>query len=71
MQQGYELNAVGILCYQKRIYVPSQGDIKEKILDEYHKSPYAGHPGYQKLITSLRKEYHWPGMKRDVIEYLA
>eukprot|EP00253_Pinus_taeda_P004218 PITA_04218 len=31
----------------------------------------AGHPGYQKLITSLRKEYYWPGMKKDVVEYLA
>lgn len=58
IQQGYELNAARILCYQKRIYVPNQSDIKEKIPNEYHKSPYAGHPGYQKLITSLWKEYH-------------
>lgn len=71
MQQGYELNAAGILYYRKIIYVPNQDDIKENILDEYHKIPYAGHPGYQKLITLLRKEYYWPGMKRDVTEYLA
>lgn len=71
MQQGYELNAEGILYYRKRIYVPNQDDIKENILDEYHKSPYARLPSYQNLITSLRKEYHWPGMKRDVTEYLA
>jgi len=58
IQQGYTLNAAGILCYEKRVYVPNQSGIKEKILDEYHKSPYAGHPGYQKLITWLRKEYH-------------
>eukprot|EP00253_Pinus_taeda_P012980 PITA_12980 len=71
IQQGYTLNAAGILCYQKKIYIPNQSGIKEKILDENHRSPYAGHPGYQKLITSLRKEYYWPGMKMDVIEYLA
>lgn len=71
MQQGYELDAAGLLRYKERICVPDQGDIKRKILDENHKIPYAGHPGYQKLITSLRKEYHWPGMKRDVTEYLA
>eukprot|EP00253_Pinus_taeda_P022539 PITA_22539 len=58
IQQGYTLNTVGILCYQKKIYIPNQSSIKEKILDENHRSPYAGHPGYQKLITSLRKEYY-------------
>eukprot|EP00253_Pinus_taeda_P006607 PITA_06607 len=71
IQQGYTLNAAGMLCFQKKIYIPNQSSIKEKILDENHRSPYAGHPGYQKLITSLRKEYYWPGMKKDVVEYLA
>ena len=23
------------------------------------------------MITALQKEYYWPGMKRDVVEYLA
>eukprot|EP00253_Pinus_taeda_P011685 PITA_11685 len=58
IQQRYTLNTAGILCYQKKIYIPNQSSIKEKILDENHRSPYAGHPGYQKLITSLRKEYY-------------
>eukprot|EP00253_Pinus_taeda_P017239 PITA_17239 len=71
IQQGYTLNAAGMLCFQKKIYIPNQSSIKEKILDENHRSPYAGHPSYQKLITSLRKEYYWPGMKKDVVEYLA
>eukprot|EP00253_Pinus_taeda_P003529 PITA_03529 len=41
------------------------------ILDEFHVSHYAGHPGYQKMITAIRKEYYWPGMKKNVAEYLA
>eukprot|EP00253_Pinus_taeda_P031475 PITA_31475 len=71
IQQGYTLNAASMLCFLKKIYIPNQSSIKEKILDENHRSPYARHPGYQKLITSLRKEYYWPGMKKDVVEYLA
>eukprot|EP00253_Pinus_taeda_P003664 PITA_03664 len=71
MQQGYELNAIGILYYRKRIYIPNQDEVKKKVLGEYHKSPYAGHPGYQKLITSIRKECYWLGMKRDITDYLA
>lgn len=45
--------------------------LKNLILDEFHISHYAGHLGYQKMITALRKEYHWPGMKKNVAEYLA
>eukprot|EP00253_Pinus_taeda_P012395 PITA_12395 len=40
-------------------------------MDEYHKSHYAGHPGYQKMITALRREYYWLSMKKDVAGYLA
>ena len=36
-----------------------------------HNVPYAGHPGYQKTLTTVRKEYFWPGMKKDVVEYIA
>eukprot|EP00253_Pinus_taeda_P020750 PITA_20750 len=70
-QQGYELKTPGILYYKKRIYIPNQAEVKKRILDEYHKSPYAGYPGYQKFITALRKECYWPGMKKEVIDYLA
>lgn len=41
------------------------------ILDEYHKKPYAGHPGYEKMITKLRKEFFFQAMKKEVEEYLS
>lgn len=40
-------------------------------MDEYYKSHYIGHPRYQKMITTLRKEYYWLGRKKDVARYLA
>jgi hypothetical protein len=45
--------------------------LKSSILDEVHKKPYSGHPGYQKTITTLRKLFFWPSMKGETIEYLA
>jgi len=60
-----------MLGYKKRLYRPNHNSIKNLILEEFHKSHYAGRPGYQKMITILRKEYYWLGMKRDVAEYLA
>lgn len=70
-QSYYALDVAGILYYKGRLYVPSQSNTKNLILDESHKSHYAGHPGYQKMITTLRKGYYWLGMKKDMVGYLA
>ena len=36
-----------------------------------HNVPYARYPGYQKTLTTVRKEYFWPGMKKNVANYIA
>ena len=66
--KGYSLNENEFLLYKDKLYVPK---VKLLILDEVHKTPYSGHPGYQKTITMLRKEYFWPKMKSEVVEYIA
>eukprot|EP00253_Pinus_taeda_P020294 PITA_20294 len=69
--QDYEVNRDGMLLYKKRLFVPNDNSLKNLILNEFHTSHYDGHPGYQKMLTALRKEYYWPGMKKHVDEYLA
>eukprot|EP00253_Pinus_taeda_P002532 PITA_02532 len=70
-QQEYTIDDAGIVYFKQRIYVPNQNKVKNLIMDEFHISHYAGHPGYQKMMTTIRKEYFWPGMKKDIVEYLA
>ena len=48
---GYSLNEKGLIHYKNRLYIPNLPKIKLLILNEIHKSPYSGHPGYQKTIT--------------------
>ena len=36
-----------------------------------HSVPYVGHPGYQKTIRTVRSQFFWPGMKKDVVDYIA
>ena len=57
LSKGYSLNDKGFLLYKDRMYVPNVPKVKLLILDEIHKTPYSGHPGYQKTITMLRKYY--------------
>ena len=52
------------------LYMHDVADLKLFILNEMHKSPYGGHPGYQKMITTLRKQFFWPKLKANLVEYL-
>ncbi|GJT44525.1 putative reverse transcriptase domain-containing protein [Tanacetum coccineum] len=40
-------------------------------MDETHTSRYSIHPGAHKMYYDLRGLYWWPGMKRDVAEYVS
>ncbi|GJS03488.1 putative reverse transcriptase domain-containing protein [Tanacetum coccineum] len=40
-------------------------------MDEAHTSRYLVHPGADKMYYDLRDLYWWPGMKRDIAEYVS
>ena len=67
----YGKNEDQVLTFCGRIYVPSHEGLKELILNEFHRSNYTGHPGYQKMLTTIRKVYYWPGMHKNIAEYLS
>jgi hypothetical protein len=69
--EGYQMIEEGQLTYRNRLYIPNCEDLKRFIMDELHKRPYTGHPGYQKMITTTRKKFHWPGYKKHIANYLA
>ena len=66
LSTGYSLNEKGLLLYKNRLYIPNVPKIKLMILNEIHKTPYSGHPGYQKTITMLQEDYFWPNMKNEL-----
>ena len=46
-------------------------DLREKILQEAHGSPYSIHPGRTKMYQDLKERYWWYGMNRDVASHVA
>jgi hypothetical protein len=32
-----------------------------------HNVPYVGCPGYQKTIVDVKRQYYWPGMKKELL----
>ena len=69
--EGYNLEEDGIPTYKGRIYIPNVVDLRTVVIDEIHQSPYSGHPGYQKTIATAGKQHFWPGMKKDMVEYIS
>jgi hypothetical protein len=57
--------------HKNRIYVPSSRELRNFVLKEMHDVPYDGHLGYQKMITAVRSQLFWLGMKNDVADYIA
>nr|GEY33909.1 putative reverse transcriptase domain-containing protein [Tanacetum cinerariifolium] len=47
------------------------GGIRKLIMDKAHTSRYSVHPGTNKMYYDLRDLYWWPGMKRDIPEYVS
>ncbi|GKD54521.1 putative reverse transcriptase domain-containing protein [Tanacetum coccineum] len=59
------------LYYLDRIWVPLKGRVRTLIMDKAHKSKYSVHPGADKMYYDLRDRYWWPGMKKDIAEYVS
>jgi hypothetical protein len=36
-----------------------------------HNVPYARHPGYHKTISTVKSQYYWPGINKEVIEFIS
>ena len=69
--EGYKLEEYGLLTYKGRIYILNVAYLRRVVMDEIHQAPYSDHPGYQKMIATARKLYFWPGMKKDMDEYIS
>ena len=68
--EGYKLEEDGLLAYKGRIYILNVAGFSRVVIDEIHQAPYSVHPGYQKTIATARKQYFFPGMKKDMDEYI-
>jgi hypothetical protein len=57
--------------YRGIIYVSNSNELKNLILREMHNAPYAGHLGHHKTITTVKSQYYWLAMKKEVAYFIA
>jgi hypothetical protein len=70
---GYSADSAGILYHQpeggdRRIVVPSSQ--RQRILEEHHDVPTAGHLGVERTLEMLQRLYWWKGIRQSVKEYV-
>ncbi|GJU86724.1 putative reverse transcriptase domain-containing protein [Tanacetum coccineum] len=71
LETHFERRDDGGIYFFDRIWIPSVGGVRKLIMDEAHTSRYSIYPGADKMYYDLRDLYWWPGMKRDVAEYVS
>ncbi|GJZ24843.1 putative reverse transcriptase domain-containing protein, partial [Tanacetum coccineum] len=71
LETHFEQRDDGEIYFFDRIWIPSVGGVRKLIMDEAHTSRYLVHPGADKMYYDLRDLYWWPGMKRDIAEYVS
>ena len=75
VQQGNRADFVisedGTLLYRGRLCVPNVEVLKKEIMEEAHNTAYAMYPGSTKMYHTLKDNYWWSGMKKDIVEFVA
>ncbi|GJT52858.1 putative reverse transcriptase domain-containing protein [Tanacetum coccineum] len=67
----FKIRSDGIRYFNKRIWLPLFGGLRDLIMHELHKSKYSIHPGSNKMYQDLKKLYWWLNMKADIATYVS
>ncbi len=66
----FRLDENDVLKFRDRVCVPDVLELKKRILDEGYKRSLSIHPGATKMYQDMKKLFWWPGMKKDIAEFV-
>jgi len=69
-EDGLTWEEDGVVYMEERIYVPNSKKIREEILEENHNLVDVGHPGQQRMLELIKRNYWWPEIEEDVKKYI-
>ena len=69
--ENFKITHDGLLVMKGRMCLPNVDDLREAIMEETHCSAYAIHPYSTKMYRTIKKNYWWSGMKRDITEFVS
>ncbi|GJV77532.1 putative reverse transcriptase domain-containing protein [Tanacetum coccineum] len=71
IKQIFKVRSDGIKCFEKRVWLPRFGGLRDLIMHESHKSKYSIHQGSDKMYQDLKKLYWWSNIKAEIASYVS
>ncbi|MBW0477973.1 hypothetical protein O181_017688 [Austropuccinia psidii MF-1] len=60
-----------LLLFKDRVIITSNEEIQLNILQKHHDSPLAGHPGEEKTLNLIKRDFYWAGMNQFITNYVS
>ena len=71
ISENFSITQDGVLTLRGRVCVPNVDDLRKLIMKEAHCFAYAMHPKSTKLYHSIKENYWWLGMKKDIADFMS
>ncbi|MBW0483214.1 hypothetical protein O181_022929 [Austropuccinia psidii MF-1] len=60
-----------LFLFKDRVSIPSNEEIQLNILQKRHDSPLAGHPGQEKTLKLIKRDFYWAGINQFIKDYVC
>lgn len=67
--KGHSLEE-GLIRYKGRLWIGNNSALQTKLISAMHSSAVGGHSGVRATYQRVRKQYYWPGIKKQVEDWV-
>ena len=71
IEENFSSTQEGVLTMKDRVCVPDVKDLRKLIMEEAHYSAYAMHPSSIKMYQTVKENYWWSNLKKDVANFMS
>ena len=71
ISENFHITLDGVLTIKGRVRVPDVEDLIWLIMEETHCSTYVMHPDSTKMYQTIKENYWWSSMKRDIAKFVS
>ena len=69
--ENFQITQDGLFTMKGKVCVPNIDDLRRTIMEETYCSTYSMHPSSTKMYRTIKKNYWWSCMKRDIVKYVS